>query len=293
MFGYLTPVKPQMRICEYDLYKAAYCGLSYELQQHFGYFSKLFLNYDFVFVSMLGRSSAGIEPQVARQRCNTNCLKRCQVQQRCEIDRYCAAALIATAFYKLTDDLADERLFKRLLARLALPIARRGCQRARERYPDMVASIERCMADQLAVEAAPYRSVDAAADSTAVTLGGILQGLSQNEGERRILQRLGYLLGRFIYLADAADDFDDDLRRGRYNPLALEFPNGEPEQQREAAFTFARQELRATASEIAGAYVLLDLNSYHDILDNIVYLGLNRTIARLGQKKGKKHDQSL
>ena len=42
------------------------------------------------------------------------------------------------------------------------------------------------------------------------------------EGEARLVcHTLGYHLGRFIYAADAADDYEKDRKSGSYNPYVL------------------------------------------------------------------------
>lgn len=293
MFGYITPVKPVLRICDFELYKAAYCGVCFELQKNFGYFSKSFLNYDFVFVALLGRSVCGEAPKICKKRCNTNPLKKCSVQSSVEIDRYSAAALITSAYFKLLDNVTDERFFKRLASRLALPFAKRGYKKAKKLYPQLVEEISRGYYNQLEAEKQPFKGLDSAADSTSLALSDIFGDLTQNEGDSRVLKRLGYLIGRFVYIADSADDLLDDVKYKRYNPLHLEFSqNGEGWET--AAIEFAKSELNATASEIANAYNLLELKHYTEILNNIIFLGLKRTIALLGKEKGNnKDEQSL
>ena len=67
MFGYVKPFKPHMRICEYDTYKAVYCGLCKILGKEYGFVSRMTLSYDFAFLGLmalaLNDSPAEIEPQ--------------------------------------------------------------------------------------------------------------------------------------------------------------------------------------------------------------------------------------
>lgn len=284
MFGYITPVKPQLRICDYDLYKAVYCGICNELQSNFGFFSKSFLNYDFVFLAMLGRSVKGEAPITCPKRCNINFLKKCQIQKANATDNYCAAALITSAYFKLLDNIDDEGIRKRLASRLALPFAKRGYNKAKALYPQLTETIKVCCDNQAKVEAEPYRSMDRAADNTSKALSIVLSGLTDNPADKRILERLGYLIGRFVYIADAADDLNEDSQNGRYNPLLLEFPNDDEHKE---ALAFAKTELNATASEIANSYNLLNKQYFSEILDNIIFLGLKRTIHTLGIKERK------
>lgn len=86
-----------------------------------------------------------------------------------------------------------------------------------------------------------------------------------SDEERRILHRLGYMLGRYIYLCDAVDDLPKDLEHGGFNPLKSR--TGREEQ---------AQLLRQTIAEIGAAYALLSPKCFQGILDNIVFLGLPR-----------------
>ena len=47
----------------------------------------------------------------------------------------------------------------------------------------------------------------------------VFEQVARTDGQRRILSRMGYLLGRWIYMMDAFDDLESDLKRGNYNPL--------------------------------------------------------------------------
>lgn len=53
-------------------------------------------------------------------------------------------------------------------------------------------------------------------------------GLTSKHDQRRpLLERFGYLLGRFIYICDALDDLPDDHESESYNPLLAKFPTTE------------------------------------------------------------------
>ena len=291
MFGYITPAKPLMRICDYDLYKSIYCSICFELKNNFGFMTKAFLNYDFVFLSILARSIHNVCPKLSKKKCNTNCLKSCQVSDSVETDRYCAAALITSAYFKLLDNISDELFLKKIVSAVSLPFAKRGYKKAKRLYPALTEAIEQCVIKQRAVENSTVNGIDYAADSTSAALSGIFSGLAASEDEQRVLSRLGYLIGRFVYISDAVDDIDDDIKYNRYNPLVNQFA-GDTEW-KPAAVAFAKEELNATASEIANSYNLLNITLYSEILNNIIFLGLKNTIAMVGKKKGKMNEQSV
>ena len=53
MFGYVKAYKPELKIAEYDTYKAVYCSLCRQLGKDYGIFAKFILSFDFVFLAML------------------------------------------------------------------------------------------------------------------------------------------------------------------------------------------------------------------------------------------------
>ena len=57
MFGYIRAAKPEMRIKEFELYKAVYCSLCKELGKSYGFLARLTLSYDFTFLALLNMST--------------------------------------------------------------------------------------------------------------------------------------------------------------------------------------------------------------------------------------------
>lgn len=53
MFGYIKPVRSELKVREAEEYRAVYCGLCNELGKSFGLFAKMTLSYDFAFMAML------------------------------------------------------------------------------------------------------------------------------------------------------------------------------------------------------------------------------------------------
>ena len=95
--------------------------------------------------------------------------------------------------------------------------------------------------------------------------------------QERVLSRLGYLLGRYVYLADAVDDLEKDRRTGSYNPLLKSAWVAQG-----AGDAALRQEglgsICLTTGEICTTWQLLDVCHFQPILDNIFLLGL-RSVA--------------
>ena len=99
-----------------------------------------------------------------------------------------------------------------------------------------------------------------------------------------MLDRLGYCVGRWVYLIDAADDLEADLANGDYNPYirALHIARGDPEAVK-AARRNAQESLFLTAAEAVRAYDLLEVRRFDAILRNILTDGLFDTQKRIFQ----------
>ena len=91
-----------------------------------------------------------------------------------------------------------------------------------------------------------------------------------------MLDRLGYCLGRYIYILDAACDLPDDIKSGSYNCLKA-YLEGEPQKY---ARDRAEPQLYFCANEAGKAFELLDIKKYRTILGNIIYLGLEDTFKK-------------
>ena len=68
MFGYVKPLPGELKVKEYEFYKAAYCGLCRALKEK----SRILpftLSYDFVFLAILKMAVANEKPEIRKIRC--------------------------------------------------------------------------------------------------------------------------------------------------------------------------------------------------------------------------------
>ena len=49
MYGYVRPDKGELRVREYELFRAVYCGLCQALRERYGFLSRFAVNYDMTF----------------------------------------------------------------------------------------------------------------------------------------------------------------------------------------------------------------------------------------------------
>lgn len=285
MFGYVKPYNPELRVRELEEYKAVYCGLCKQLGRSFGVFARFTLSYDFAFLAMLKTAlDSEICPETERCACIAHPFcKRIRVRENAAMQMTARAAMISV-YYKLLDDRADEGFFRRIGAALLLPFAKRARRKALA-FADGAAADEaaaKMSAAQGQLETEKCQIPDAAAEPTANFLAAVLKNCAATAEQAAVLERFGYLLGRYVYLCDALDDLEDDRRRDRYNPFL--YAGGE-------AAIAAKNALFLTTAELSDDFDLLELHRYEGILENIIRIGLRAEVIRIEKKLkgGDKH----
>ena len=276
MFGYVRIAKPELKVKEYETYKAVYCSLCRELGRTYGLWSRFTLSYDFTFLALINMSlSTGCDP-VERKRCVFNPFKKCNYCKSNEKLKMPAAAAMIMSYYKLTDNIKDEKGIKKLGFICLKPQFAHARKKAAKGYPVIEQIVHEYIEKQDALERENCSSLDMAADPTAYALGRILTECSDDAVQKRILDRIGYCIGRYIYILDAACDLEDDIKSGSYNCLKSEFSGDREEFMKKRILP----QLYVCSNEAGKAFELLDVKKYKSILGNIIYLGLEDTFKK-------------
>lgn len=271
MFGYIKACKPELKVKEYETYKAIYCSLCKKLGKSYGILSRFTLSYDFTFLAMLNMSLKGGCGGFVQKRCAFNPLKKCNYcKNDSDIDMPAAAAIIML-YYKILDNINDEHGFKKIGYLCLKPIFSHAHKKAQKDYPDIEAAVNEYITAQTKLEKSNCNSLDQAADPTAQVMQQVFSLCSQDATEQRILKRLGYCIGRYIYLLDAAADLQQDVKTGNYN--VLKFVEDDVTER-------VKTQLYFCINEAARAFELLDFKKYKSILGNIIYLGLEETFMK-------------
>lgn len=268
-----------LRMGEYELYKSVYCGLCTRMGRQFGYWTRLTLSYDFTFLALLGQAMAESDPVVTAGRCCCNPLKKIHCCREDASLDYAGQVAMLMLWHKLEDDLQDGGFWKRCLVRPVHWLAGKGYRKAAAAQPALAQVMGAAMAEQSKLERERCSSTDKASHPTAQMLGSVLEQLSGEENQRRVLYRLGYLLGRYVYLCDALDDLEQDAKSGSYNPLLL--ADSLTGQEGETLRQQAQGSLFMTIAEAGSALELLELQRLQPILENIVFLGLRKNVETI------------
>ena len=273
MFGFVKPDQGTLLVKEYAFYRATYCGICRQMKAHTGKLSPIFLTYDSVFLALVRMVFEDKKSIGARfGRCLAHPIKKRPMLLPNAATEYTAKAFALLSYYKMKDDFADEGV----LTRIGLTPARPLLSRARKKA-SQYAELEKVIAEKLSEIARLEKEACASVDTCAHPFGELLgeifcHGLS---GEDQIVTReLGYRLGKFIYAADAAKDYDEDRKKGRFNPYVLSYEGKPLTPENKAVIHTA---LVLECSRMEAAVNLLDFRgslTLEALIRNIIYNGL-------------------
>jgi len=272
MFGDIRPMRGELKVREYEQYKACYCGLCRALKEQGTPLASFILSYDFVFLAML-LYDAQEAPATAHVRCGASLFRRRKACLKFPALSLCADYCIILTWWKLHDTLADEGFFRSLRDRLFMAVLARAYRKAAARRPGYAARVREALEALERLEREESPSLDACADQFARLTAALAEGAG--ETRRRPLEQLLYHIGRFIYIVDAADDLPEDFKARRRNAVAERFGLSGvlTDKARESLETTLLHSCRLAAA----AFELLDSGPFTPVLQNILYLGMPQT----------------
>lgn len=217
MFGYVRTDTPYLYIKDDALYRAMYCGVCKGIGEVCGQTARMGLSYDVTFLSVILHNIAGVDVTVEKAHCLTHCIRSKPMANVDEITRRLGALNTALVYYKYTDDIkdGDRGKGKRIWFK-------KGMKRVRRKYPEIERIVRENLARQEETERAKTDSVDRAADATATMLAEFSDYVLQEKATEKT-RNLFYAVGKWIYVIDALDDYDKDVKKGAYNPFVLAY----------------------------------------------------------------------
>ena len=100
MFGYVTPCKMEMKIKDFEKFKAYYCGLCNSIKNTYGQLPRITLNYDMTFLAVLLDSLGDNKSNFTKFSCAIHPLKkRLMINNNLALD-YAAFCNTTLAYYK-------------------------------------------------------------------------------------------------------------------------------------------------------------------------------------------------
>ena len=261
MFGYIVVHKPELKVREYETYRASYCGLCHSLKKRYGRIGQLTLSFDMTFLALLLTGLYEPETISGQGRCLAHPMQKHCYRQNPYFD-YAADMNILLTYYKCLDDWNDEKKASaRLLSFLLkgkmrkLSVAKQEKSRKIKELLDQLSSCEKENIQDI--------------DKTAGFFGAIMAELfvyAEDEWTEK-LRRMGFYFGKFIYLMDAYEDIEEDLKQGRYNPFTELYKKETFEQD-------CQQILKMMMAETSKVFEQLPILEDAEILRNILYAGV-------------------
>ena len=261
MFGYVVMNKPEIKFKDFDLYRSFYCGLCRELKDRYGISGQISLTYDMTFVVIL--LSALYEPPTRKG--TTRCIihpVRKQPVRRNAVTGYAADMNVLLTYHKCRDDWEDE---KKAMALGYSKVLQGKVRKLDKKYPEKSRRIQELLKELSEMEKAGEHDID----KMSGCFGRIMEEIfawKQDVWENS-LRRMGFFLGKFIYLLDAYDDVEEDVKNGNYNPFSGQY-------KMETFDEHLRQLLIMMMAQTCREFEKLPIIKYTDILRNILYSGV-------------------
>lgn len=272
MFGYVQPLKPELKMKEFEAFKGYYCGLCKAIKERYTQAARFMLNYDCAVLSLILSSMSDEVPEVKREHCIVSPVKRKTVIHSREAG-YAAAVNILLGYAKIKDATADD---KNPAAFMLSAVYKRVSKLAAKDYPELAAEFSLRLNNLGRLEKSRSADIDAVSSEFGALLGAVFSyapyGFVDSAG-KKALWHLGYNLGRWIYIADAIDDIIKDDKKKSYN-VFLQRQYSDAAALKETVREEAAFNLNYTLAEACKAYELIDIKRDKPLLDNIMYLGL-------------------
>lgn len=295
MFGYIFPDKPELKVKEFELFKAYYCGLCKAIGQCSGQLGRFVLNYDSSFLGMFLSSFNEGPEDIKIENCIAHPLARKPMIRGSSILKYAADINIILAYYKLEDDYRDEKSIKSLSLMGMLSSA---YKKSILRNRDKGMLIKKRLDELSELEKSSCKSIDQSAEPFSKLTEEIFAygPICENKNTERLLRWFGYNIGKWIYILDAYDDIEKDIKNQNFNPILNQFcyNNGEAIDFKDNVKENIMFTLTYTLGEASKAYELLDIRKNKEIIENIIYGGMyNKTVQILNKRSCKKDEKPL
>lgn len=277
MYGYVLPLKSKIRQQDYILYRAFYCGMCKATGSTFGQCARFAVTYDAAFMATLVSDCLNWPEEIKQSSCVGHVFRKTPMIVENQLMVRLAAVNVILAHYKLADDVLDGKKN----ARAALKIFKKAYNKAVTLEPMADEIVRRGYERLRAEELAGERIIDKVAHCFASLLKELFALLLGDKANEAVLS-LAYNVGKFVYVADALDDLEEDAESGNYNPLIAAYGKFESRRdfieknRREIQFLFA-----STVNKAIAAFNDMTFTQSYSLLQNIVYYGLRDEAEKL------------
>ncbi|WP_251861531.1 DUF5685 family protein [Clostridium sp. Marseille-Q2269] len=216
MFGYVTPCKMELKIKEYEKFRAYYCGLCKTIKRDYGELPRVTINYDMTFLAILLDSLENNKNIFVKEHCIVHPVKKKVIITNNEAIKYAAFFNVALSYYKLLDNVEDDGSIK---SNISSKFLKKYIHKNKNLYKKHIHSVDNSL-KSLYVSEKNYKdkSIDEISHHFAHLTGYILSSYKDFNFKEN-LYWLGYNLGKWIYIIDAFDDLEKDMNQKKFNVI--------------------------------------------------------------------------
>ena len=262
MFGYVAPVLNVLSDEQKQRYRSFYCGLCHALLNRHGRIRRLSLSNDMTFLAILLSSLYEPDTVAANSRCALHPLKQHTFLSSPLID-YAADMNALLFYYKCMDQRMDDHS---PAGRAGETMFRNAASEVRSLWPAQAEEVKQALSELWKEEAKTGPDPDRLCNLSGQMLGAVFVPRPEDPWSS-VLRTLGTGLGRFIYWMDAWEDYDEDMKHHRFNPLASWHSRPDYED-------FCKETLELLIADAAGSFEILPLEQDLDIMRNVIYSGV-------------------
>ncbi|MBP1744070.1 MAG: hypothetical protein H6Q58_1048 [Firmicutes bacterium] len=276
---------------DYEKFRSYYCGLCKSIKKNIGNLPRFTLNYDMTFLAVLLDSLSGDRTSYDRQICMAHPSKKKVVIVDNEAIKYAAYFNTILSYYKLMDNYSDDSSMKSWLLKSVL-------EPYMKNYPAWILAkkgeVEKKLDGLSAMEASPSGiTIDEICQPFADLTGYILSEYSQENREE--LYWLGYNLGKWIYVIDAYDDLQKDMKEKKFNAIEAVLNKNELSYEEFNDEVGSRIDFLLTtcARQCLECLGMLPLKKNEELLHNILQYGLMEKIDKVFKRSCYDNEESL
>lgn len=271
MFGYVKTDLPNVYVKDTVLYKALYCGLCKSIGKTCGQKGRLLLSYDLTFLSLLLHNVCDKDIVIKKQRCIIHPIIKRPVAQIDQLSCSIASLNVILAYFKCNDDVLDNNK-----GRLKRGFFRKSYKKAKRSHPQLNEIVSKWFNQLLTYEKQNVSSIDMASDPFGMMIAEVVKNLSAEHFDQTLYD-LAYNLGKWIYLIDALDDFDKDVKKNNFNVFVNCYDGCKTKQQLlKTYYEDLTQVFGQVLYQIEQCSKNLNYKFNHDLISNILVLGLRQ-----------------
>lgn len=284
MFGYILPDKPNMYMKDYALYKSFYCGMCKSIKSHQNNILRFSVNYDVTFINILLHGLLNQKTEFVTESCVLNPFKKKCILKDDVITEKCVHLNLLLVDFKLRDDLHDKPSTSKKIARSAL---KRKIKKSKSALPVVANALDTAYIEQANVEKEGETSFDKVAHPFANCMREIFRDLC-GESYSEEIGEIAYFLAKYVYLLDALDDFEQDIKEKEFNVFANMYPEAKTHKDLLAHKEYILQILNGILFTIKDNYEKIPVFGTEGIITNTFWFGLNSRAKQILYKENSK-----